>query len=552
MTEPQTQPIAAQANLEPAPASLNPAELEPSEGGITRAVARLLHRRGREHPAENAPGLTPDGRLRTGRLAGRSMNAAIFVLSWPIFIESLLNSLVGLTDTVLAASLGEAQTSAIGAASYCAWFTGLTVMAIGVGSTALISRSLGRRSLAVANAAVGQTLLLQVACSVIISSLVIALIPALAALNNLQGEVRRAFGQYLLIVSLGVPFMGILSGGLACLRAAGDSIRPLFAMVVVNIVNIGASWMLAGADWTRVRDTGGVRETYTVLANPFTFNLGVRGIALGTLLAEFCGAAVIVALLIRGKGGVRLKARRLRPHWFTMRRLVRLGFPNFLEMLGMWAGNYLVVLMVGAIGAVALGSHIVAIRIEAFSFLPGFAMGIAASTLVGQYLGAGSPRLASVAAWRCTGVALAFMTAMGLVFLLAPRWITGLFTSQPAHLVDVPRVLFVAGLVQAPFAVALTFRSALRGAGSVQSAMWITWICTYLFRLPLAFLLCGADLKITTGAGDHAVEHILLRNPMGWEPSLERLWWGLSIEIAVRAALFTAWWMRGTWRTAKV
>ncbi|HRQ72723.1 MAG TPA: MATE family efflux transporter, partial [Phycisphaerales bacterium] len=106
---------------------------------------------------ERAPGLTNDGRLKTGRLAGLTMGGAIWVLCWPILVESFLNSLVGLTDTVLAAQLGTDETDAIGSAAYVMWFIGLIVMAIGVGSTALVSRAVGRGRLAVANAAVGQS-----------------------------------------------------------------------------------------------------------------------------------------------------------------------------------------------------------------------------------------------------------------------------------------------------------------------------------------------------------------------------------------------------------
>ena len=107
-------------------------------------------------------GLTPDGRLKSGRLAGLNMRAAIWALSWPILIESMLNSFVGLTDTYMSAALpnGQVATDAIGGASYIVWFISLIIMSLGVGATALISRSVGAGRLAVANAALAQTLVL--------------------------------------------------------------------------------------------------------------------------------------------------------------------------------------------------------------------------------------------------------------------------------------------------------------------------------------------------------------------------------------------------------
>ncbi|HBS29934.1 MAG TPA: hypothetical protein DEB06_10920, partial [Phycisphaerales bacterium] len=161
---------------------------------------------------------------------------------------------------------------------------------------------------------------------------------------------------------------------------------------------------------------GGKVTRRVLVHNPFDFDWGVRGVAWGTFIAWIVGGVMITVMLARGSHGVRLRARRLRPHWHTLRRLVRVGMPNFLETLGMWFGNFLVVLFVGWMAIPgALGAHIVTIRIEAFSFLPGFAMSLAAATLAGQYLGAGSPRLARVAVNRCMLVAGAFMGVVGVV-----------------------------------------------------------------------------------------------------------------------------------------
>src|SRR5204863_7143728 len=126
--------------------TLNPLMLGPDDG------ASALRRA----PGSPARAAAVDGRIRSGRLAGLGMGAAIWVLAWPILAESFLNSLVGLTDTFLSAQLSEAATDAIGGASYLLWFIGLVVQAIGVGATALISRAVGRGRVAVANAAVGQ------------------------------------------------------------------------------------------------------------------------------------------------------------------------------------------------------------------------------------------------------------------------------------------------------------------------------------------------------------------------------------------------------------
>lgn len=517
--------------------------LEPDGSGVS---APAPHRPGYAPPGP--AGAAPDGQIKSGRLAGLSMGTAIWVLAWPILIESFLNSLVGLTDTLLSAQLSEAATDAIGGASYLLWFIGLVIQAIGVGATALISRAVGGGRLAVANAAVGQSILLAVVSGVLIGGMVALVAAPAAALLHMNPEAALAFTIYLRILALGVPFTALLYSITACARGAGDSLRPLYAMVIVNVVNILASFTLSGVDLTTTRIVNGARVTSIWLANPSPFHLGVRGIAWGTFIAEGIGAAIVIGMMIRGKSGVRLRAKRLRPHWHTMRRLIRVGIPNFLETFGMWFGNAFVILMVGMLGTSGfLGSHIVAIRIEAFSFLPGFAMGTAAATLAGQYLGAGSPHMARRAVLVCAAAASVVMGLMGAAFLLVPVFITGLISSQPAHLELVPRLLRVAGTVQIPFAASIVFRTALRGAGDVKAVMWLTWITTYGVRLPLAYLLSGVDIQLPAWLGGGTI-----MNPCPIGGGLVWLWIALCCELMVRCGAFTVRFLQGRWMTIRV
>lgn len=477
------------------------------------------------------------------------MPAAIWALSWPVMIESVLSSLVGLTDTVLAAGIedGGAAADAIGGASYVLWFFGLIVAALGVGATALIARSVGKRRLAIANAGLTQTVVLAAASGIVIAGCIAFLSPLAAGALNMSPDAKAAFQRYMAINAFGFPASSVLFAAIACVRGAGDSRSPLAAMTIVNFINIGASWALAGVDLKTTAIIDGEPVTRVILHNPFGFNLGVAGIAWGTVLSQFAGAAFMLAVVLRGVGGVRLVRHRLRPHVSTIARLARVGWPNFLETFGMWVGNFLVLLLVGLMGPGALGAHVVAIRIEAFSFLPGFALGSACATLVGQYLGAGSPALARRAVVICSAAASLFMGVCGMVFVLAPERVVGLMTSQAAHLELAPGALFAAGCIQIPFAIQLVVRAAVRGAGDVRAAMWITWICTYAVRLPLAWLLSGVDVPMPGFLGGG-----VLPNPAPESWGLAGLWWGLCLEIVVRFGAFTWRFAGGKWAHARV
>lgn len=523
----------------PAPGpTLDPLALEPGEEHLPEPP----------RPAVETPGLTADGRLRSGKLAGLSMRRAIWVLSWPILIESVLNSLVGLTDTVLAAQISSAATDAIGAASYMLWFVGLIAMAVGIGATALVSRAVGASRLAVAHAATGQAVILAAGSGVLVGLLLWACVKPATALMNLSEAGSAAFATYLSIVSLSVPALAVLSAGIACARGAGDSKRPLIAMVVVNVVNIILSWVLAGCDYTVAAGPAGSGQVRTLLHNPSPLDMGVAGVAWGTVVAEYIGAAIVVMMLVSGRSGVTLFRRRMRPHAHTLRRIARVAMPSFFEAAGMWMGNFAVILLVGLIaraqGEGIMGAHIVAVRIEAFSFLPGFAIGTAAAALVGQYLGAGSKAHARRAALWCTALASGLMGAAGLVFILAPRTIVGLVSAQPAHLELVPKLIVIAGFVQAPFAAGIVLRSALRGAGDARAVMAIIWVCTYGVRLPLAVVLAGVEIPLPGG--------LTIPRVPGLEPNLALLWVALSGETVIRTLFFAARFAQGRWAEKRV
>lgn len=516
-----------------------------------------------EHPRRGA-GLTPDGRFRSGRLAGLTMGAAIWTLSWPVMLESFLNSLVGLTDTVLAAGLGLPEADAIAGASYIMWFIGLVIMAVGVGATALISRSVGAGRMAVANAVLGQSVLLAVVLGTLVAAFVSVAAGPVTGLLNMTDRAGEAFTTYILVIAAGVPSAALLFTLTACARGAGDSRRPLYAMFARNIVNIAVSFLLSGVDVTRtvVGEAGPVTET--ILANPAPFDLGILGIALGTVAGDMVGALILLKMAYRGTWGITLYRRRLKPHWVTVRRLFNLGVPNFLETAGMWFGNFLVLVMVGGItvaesvsggsseGEGLLGAHMIAVRIEAMSFLSGFAMGAAAATLAGQYLGAGRVDMARAAVWRCAAIASVVMMSFGLAFLLMPRTLVGLLSAQPEHLETTPLLLVVCGWVQIPFAFGIVLRSALRGAGDVKTVMVITWISTYAVRLPLAFLLCGADLVLGAGDGE---PWLSIPNPMPDDFPIHGVWglWiGLCADLTLRGLVFTARFMQEGWTRVRV
>lgn len=450
----------------------------------------------------------------SGRLAGLSLPRQVMVLAlWPL-LEQVLNFMVGTVDLVLAARLervGEAAAAALGVGGYIGWLMGLLHMAVGVGGAALVARAVGGRHRRLANAALGQAVLLALGAGAVLGVLVFAGAPAIGALAGVEDEALRLCVVYLRIIAVAAPLSALLFVGGACLRGSGDTLTPFWVMVIVNIANVSSSVIFVSLGW------------------------GVAGIALGTLLAWSLGAGLIVAMLFRGSSDMRLRWMRLRPHWHTARRIVRVGVPNLIESSGMWIGNFAILMIVGRLPAWDLapehiiGVHMIAIRLESVSFLMGAAIGTAAATLAGQYLGAGQPQRAKQAVGLCWALAAGLMVMMGLAFIFAPQLLTSIISDKPLHLEHVPPVLRLAGFIQLFFATYIVLSHALRGAGDTTTAMKLTYATTFLVRLPLAYIIA-----IPLGLGFYGI------------------WLGLCGELVVRGLLFAARYLHGGWTRVEV
>ena len=450
-----------------------------------------------------------------GKLAGMSLHKQIWVLAiWPL-LEQVMAFLVGTVDMLLAAHLkpeaiAVAANDALGVAGYVGWLMGLMMGAVGVGASALVARAIGGRHKRLANAALGQAILLAIAVGVGIGVVIYVLAGPIAQLSGMSGQAMDFCRVYLRILTVAAPMSAVLFVGGACLRAAGDTRTPFIVVVIVNLVNIAVSLLFVyGPD-----PIGGH---------------GVAGIAAGTSVAWVIGAALILVVLARGKV-IKLRLARLKPHWHTARRIVNISVPQLLESLGIWGGNFLVIIIIGKLATEGLiGSHMWAVRIESASFLTGFALAGAAAILVGQYLGANDPVMARRSAVYCCALAVAMMSLSGLVFILVPDKLIALVSPVPLHQEVTPQLLWICGWVQPFFAMAIVLSHAIKGAGDTRSTMIIGYISLFVFRLPAAYLL-GIYLDL----------------------GLTGVWYGLCGEMVIRGLMFTARFAQGGWLKTQV
>jgi putative MATE family efflux protein len=318
-------------------------------------------------------------------------------------------------------------------------------------------------------------------------------------------------GTWLRVVSLSFPFIALLLVGGASLRGAGDMRASLMVMAVVNTVNIVLAWSL----------------TRGPLGLP---RLGVLGTAIATGSAQTLGGLIVLAMLRRGRAGLRLNLALLaRPHWRRLKRILAVGLPAGAEQLLLQLALINMVAIVTRMGTAAYAAHVVTIRVSSLSYLPGWGFSVAATTMVGQELGARQPERARAAVLAAMRMALGVMIVAGVMLFLFPAAILRFFTSDPAVIVQGVPVMRLSAAAQPAIAAAFVFAGALRGAGDTRAAMAITITSAWGLRLVLTYLL-----GVVFGLG------------------LFGVWLSFNADWLFRATLFWLRFRSGKWRTLQV
>jgi putative MATE family efflux protein len=426
--------------------------------------------------------------LQRGSAAHATLRRDVLLLALPAVGEQVLNTLVGLADTFLVGHLNE-QTAAklgydsaaalagVGLANQMVWLITVLFMAVSVGSTALIARARGANDIASANHTLRQSIIVGLAMGLVATVVGLTCATPFMQLLGAGPEVLPLGTTFMQIASLTFIPAALLFIGTATLRGMGDMRTPLYVMLGVNGVNIALSWLLVNGN----------------LGAP---TLGVAGSAIGAAIARGGGGLVLVGILLYGRSGLKLKFD-LRPNWELLRRLIRIGLPSAGEQLVFQGALLIFVRFVTGLGTVAYAAHNVVLNIESLSFLPGMGYAIAATTLVGQRLGAEQPEQAEASAYESLLQASLMMTTLGVVMMLFPHQLIALFSADPLVADTGAAAMQLAGVMQPLMALNFVMSGGLRGAGDTRWPLYSKIISTWGVRLPLIILLLWLGLGLT-------------------------------------------------------
>ncbi|MGE3315333.1 MAG: MATE family efflux transporter [Planctomycetaceae bacterium] len=446
-----------------------------------------------------------DNPLVTGELRG-----TLFYLALPVLMEQFLSFFVGFFDTYLSGRISAEATNAVGLGAYVGWLAGMLFGLVGTGTTALVARHWGAGEFHDANRVMNRSIVLSVVMGLFVFFLVFGAAPFFVQMMDMKATTAALTVRYLRVDAVGHLFMGVSLIGAAALRGSGNTRTPMFVLGMVNVINMVSSAVL----------------TFGIGPIP---PLGVDGIVLGTVVARVAGGALMLFVLARGSRELHLSRREWKLGDDTVRRVLRIGGPAALDGTLGWIGQFLFLIIVNHSSApdqrdAVYAAHVIGIRIEAITYLPAYAWGIAAAAMIGQSLGAGvldrARRIGHEAVLQCS--------LLGLVIAILFFWqAEGIYrlmhTDSSVWAAGVPAFRLLA-FFQVPLVWSIVYVQALRGAGDTRTPLWITLFGVLCVRLSLAYLF-----------------------GVYWQGGLFGAWIGMCADVGIRAILVAICYVRGSW-----
>lgn len=406
-----------------------------------------------------------------------STGRAILLLSIPMVLEMMMESVFAVADIFFVSKLGPEAVATVGITESMMTILYAVAMGLSMGTTAIVSRRIGENNRKAASIAAVQSIIIGILVSIPVSALGIFFSHELLGLMGASETIINEMYTYTMIMMGGNLVIMLLFIVNAVFRGAGDAAISMRVLWFANLLNIGLDPIL-------IFGFGPIPA------------LGITGAAIATTGAR--GLAVIYQFwMLAGKTGrIQIKWSDLQVNPIVMKRLVRVsmgGIGQFLIATASWLG---MVRIIAEFGSTALAGYTIAIRIVMFSLLPSWGMSNAAATLVGQNLGAGKPDRAERSAWICGFINTGFLILLGVSFYLYSDFLIRLFTPELDVIAVGAKALKIIALGYLFYGMGMVMVQAFNGAGDTITPTWLNFICFWLIEIPLGwFLAMNAGLE---------------------------------------------------------
>ncbi|MFO7671017.1 MAG: MATE family efflux transporter [Bacteroidales bacterium] len=400
------------------------------------------------------------------------LSKAILLLSIPMVLEMIMESVFALVDIFFVSRLGSEAIAIVGITESLMTIIYAIGIGLSVGTTALVSRRIGEKKPEEAAVSAVQAIFTGLAVSMIFSAVGIFF----------SKDLLRLMGASETTVEMGYMYPAIMLGGNgvimllfiinAVFRSSGDAAISMRVLWFANILNIILDPLLIFG------------------IGPFP-EMGVQGAAVATNIGR--GAAVLYQLYLLGKGKYRVKirARQIVVKVTEVVKLVKLSLGAIGQYLIATSSWIFLVWVVTSLGEDVVAGYTIAIRIIVFALLPSWGLANAAATLVGQNLGAKQPDRAERSAWVVGIGNMVFLGLISVIFIAIPDTFIGFFINaadEPVVMQTGVTCLRVVSFGFLVFAMGQVMTNSINGAGDTATPVWINFIAFWLLEIPLAYI----------------------------------------------------------------
>lgn len=412
-------------------------------------------------------------------------------LSLPAILSQLTVILMQYIDAAMVGSLGAHASAAIGLVSTTTWLLGGICSSVAGGFAVQIAHRMGAREKDEARSIVRQALAITMMFSVSIGLIAMLISPYLPYWLGGGEDICEEASVYFLVFGMSVPFfeMNYLTAGM--LRCAGNMKVPAAVSIAGCVLNVAFNALFI-----------------------FYLDMGVKGAAMGSLVSMAMSSTYMLVYTLR-RSELRLEHLLERVHFEpqVLRRAIKIGGPMAMEHIAMCSAQICSTMIVAPLGTVAIAANAFGIIIEGLCYMPGYGIGDAATTLVGQSLGAGRKELQKSFSWLSVGLGVAFMTIMGIAMYAGIPYLIPLMTNDLQVQDLTIQILRIEAFAEPFYAMSIVAYGVFVGTGDTLVPCLMNLGSIWIVRIPLALRLSAT---------------------MG----LRGVWIAMAIELGVRGLIF--------------
>lgn len=397
-------------------------------------------------------------------------NKALAALILPLIVEQLLAVLVGMADSIMVASVGEAAVSGVSLVDNIMILFINLFAALATGGAVIAGQYLGQKKRQNACRAATQLVWFTTILALVIMVLIYCgkWFILHVVFGQIDAEVMGHANTYLLIVTASIPFIALYNAGAAIFRVMGNSKISMQVAIIMNVINVAGNAVLI-----------------------FGFHRGTEGVAIPTLVSRITAAVLIIILLCDVRRTIYVRpAFRYRPEWDMVKRILGIGIPNGLENAMFQLGKIIVLSLVSTFGTYAIAANAVCNAVANFQILPGMAINLAITAVIARCVGAGDYVQAEYFTKKLIRLVYICMWAVNLLIIALLPFILWAYNLSDIT-AETSRVILYFHCVSACliWPVSFSLPATLRAAGDAKVTMVISLASMWIFRIIFSYVL---------------------------------------------------------------